>query len=73
MKKFFTLVSVLCACVASAFAQAPQLSIEGESWDTMYVTIPYEKTELDRNNDGIADEWLAGSREYLENNLCKVQ
>lgn len=69
MKKFFTLVSVLCACVASAFAQAPQLSIEGESWDTMYVTIPYEKTELDRNNDGIADEWLAGSREYLENNL----
>ncbi|MBP5722447.1 MAG: hypothetical protein J6X18_02545 [Bacteroidales bacterium] len=69
MKKFFTLVSVLCACVASAFAQAPQLSIEGESWDTMYVTIPYEKTELDRNNDGIADEWLAGSREYFEDNV----
>jgi len=70
MKKIFTLVSVLCACVVSAFAQAPELNVEGEWWsDTMYVTIPYEKTQLDRNDDGIADEWLAGSREYFENNV----
>ena len=69
MKKLFTLVSVLCVLAGSALAQAPQLITEGYSWDTMYVTIPYEKTELDRNDDGIADEWLAGSRDYFEDNV----